>query len=129
MLIDYLGGMKLLARHQGFEVICDQPEDWGGENSAMTPTQLFVAASAMCVGTYVLLFAKRHQIDVEGMKIECEYQMAQDPYRVGAIQVKVKLPGAISRRHLAGLQRAAEGCVVHNTLHQPPATSITIETA
>ena len=127
MLIDYLGGMKLIARHQGFEVVCDQPEDWGGENSAMTPTQLFVASFAMCVGTYVLIFAKRHDLAVEGMKIETEYQMAQDPYRVGAIQVKVVMPAPVSDEHRAALQRAAEGCVVHNAFHDPPETSIVVD--
>jgi uncharacterized OsmC-like protein len=126
MLIDYLGGMKLITRHQGFEVVCDQPEDWGGENSAMTPTQLFVASFAMCVGTYVLMFAKRHQIPVDGMKIECDYQMAQAPYRIGAIQVKVLMPAPVSDAHRTALQRAAEGCVVHNTMHHAPETSISI---
>jgi len=128
MLIEYLGGMKLAARHQGFEVICDQPRDSGGDNTAMTPTQLFVASLAMCVGTYVLFFAKRHDIPVEGMKIEVDYQMARDPYRVGAIQVNVRLPARVSQQHLTGLQRSAEGCVVHNAFHDPPETTITVTT-
>jgi uncharacterized OsmC-like protein len=127
MLISYLGGMKLLASHSGFEVICDQPEDQGGENTAMTPTQLFVASLAMCVGTYVLFFAKRHSIPVEGMKIETDYQMAKDPYRVGAIQVRVLMPAPVSDAHRTALQRTAESCVVHNAFHHPPETKITVE--
>ncbi|MFB3881116.1 MAG: OsmC family protein [Armatimonadota bacterium] len=126
MLITYLGGMKLLATHTGFEVLADQPTDQGGDNAAMTPTQLFVASLAMCVGTYVLFFAKRHSIPVEGMRIETDYQMAKDPYRVGAIQVKVLMPAPVSDAHLSALQRAAETCVVHNAFHHPPATSITV---
>jgi uncharacterized OsmC-like protein len=126
MLIEYLGGMKLIARHQGFEVLSDQPAENGGDNTAMTPTQLFVASLAMCVGVYVLVFAKRHDLPVEGMKIESDYQMAKDPYRVGAIQVKVIMPQAVSDAHRAALQRAAEGCVVHNAFHHPPDTTITV---
>ena len=126
MIIEYLGGMKLVTRHQGLEVVCDQPEEEGGENSAMTPTQLFVASLAMCAGSYVLFFAKRHDIRVEGMKIETEYQMAKNPYRVGSIQVTVLLPAPISEDLRAALQRSAEGCVVHNSLHDAPETSIVI---
>jgi uncharacterized OsmC-like protein len=127
MLIEYLGGMKLIARHQGLEVLSDQPVDQGGDNTAMTPTQLFVASLAMCVGVYVLAFARRHQIPVEGMKIESDYQMAEAPYRVSAIRVKVIMPQAVSEAHRAALERAAEGCVVHNAFHHPPETTISVE--
>jgi len=126
MLTVYLSGMKLSTRHQGFEVVCDQPQDSGGDNTAMTPTRLFVASLAMCIGTYVLSFAKRHDIPVEGMKIETDYQMAKDPYRVGAIKVKVIMPQGVSDAHRAALQRTAESCVVHNAFHHPPETTITV---
>jgi putative redox protein len=126
VVIEYLGGMKLVARDNGLEVVCDQPEDQGGENSAMTPTQLLVASLAMCVGTYLLFFARRHDIPTEGMRIETEYQTAEDPHRVGAIQVTVHMPAPVSDHHRAALQRAADGCLVHNTLHHSPDTSITV---
>jgi uncharacterized OsmC-like protein len=127
MITEYVGGMKLITRHQGFEVLADQPGDGGGENTAMTPTRLFVASLAMCVGTNVLFFAKRHDIPVEGMRIETDYQMAKGPYRVGAIQVKVIMPEAVSDAHRAALQRTAEGCVVHNAFHHPPETTIAVQ--
>lgn len=126
MIVEYAGGRKLIARHRGLQVLSDQPESGGGENTAMTPTELFVASLALCVGAFVVYFAQRHDIRLEGMKIETDYQMSDGPRRVGAIQVRVHMPGPVSERHQAALQRAAEHCVVHNTLHEPPDVVISV---
>ena len=126
MIVEYAGGMKLVARHRGFEMVSDQPTSGGGEGTAMTPTEVFVASLAMCVGVFVLYFAKRHGIPVEGMRIETDWQMAEGPRRVGAIQVAVTMPQAVSAQHRSALQRAAEQCVVHNTLHHEPKVSISV---
>lgn len=127
MIVEYAGGMKLVVHHRGLEATSDQPESSGGENTAMTPTELFLASLAMCVGIYVVYFASRHEIAVEGMKIEVDYQMSEDPRRVGAIQVRVKMPEPIEPRYQAALQRTAEHCVVHNSLRNPPDVVIAVE--
>ena len=127
MIVEYAGGMKLVARHRGLEATSDQPESSGGENTAMTPTELFLASIAMCVGIYVLYFATRHEIAVEGMKIEIDHQMSDDPRRVGAIQVRVKMPEPVDPQYQAALQRTAEHCVVHNSLRNPPDVVIAVE--
>ena len=48
----------------------------------MSPPEVFAASLATCVGVYVLNFAKRHDIRVEGMKISADWQIAEDPRRV-----------------------------------------------
>jgi len=127
MIVEYAGGKKFVVHHRGLEATSDQPESSGGGNTAMTPTELFVASLAMCVGLFVLYFASRHEIAVEGMKVEADYQMSEDPRRVGAIQVRVKMPEPVEPRYQAALQRTAEHCVVHNSLRHPPAVAIALE--
>ena len=126
MIIEYAGRRKLIARHRGHQVLSDQPESGGGEDTAMTPTDLFIASLALCVGAFVVHFAQRHDIRLEGMKIETDYQMSDNPRRVGAMQVRVHMPGPLSERHQAALQRVAEHCTVHNTLHVPPDVVISV---
>jgi uncharacterized OsmC-like protein len=126
MLIEYAGGMKLIARHRGLEMITDQVKEQGGENSALTPTEAFVAALGTCVGVYVLNFAKRHHIPVEGMKIEVDYTYGEKPRRIASVQIRVKMPQPVSEQYRVALQRAAEQCLVHNSLRQPPAVTITL---
>lgn len=126
MIVEYAGGMKLIAHHRDLELVSDQPQDGGGQNAAMTPTEIFVASLPMCVAVYVLHFAKRHDIPVEGMKIEADHHMADDPRRVAAIRVTVKMPQPVTPQHQAALQRTAEQCVVHNSLTTPPDVAISV---
>ncbi len=126
MLIGYQGGKRLVARHRGLEAVSDQPESGGGENRALTPTELFIASLAMCAGVFVVYFAERHGIPLEGMQIEADYQMAEGPRRVASVALRIKMPASLTPQHQAALQRAAESCVVHNTLRRPPEISISL---
>lgn len=126
MLIEYAGGMRFVARQRGLEVVTDQPEEGGGENAAVTPTELFIASLGMCAGVYAVSFARRHDVPLEGMTIEVDYEYAEGPRRVGSVEVKVKLPQPVSEDLRGGIQRSAEACLVHNSLRQPPKVSISI---
>ena len=126
MIVEYAGGMRFVARHRGLEAVSDQPEDGGGGNAAMTPTELFVASLGMCVAVYVVGYAKRHGIPVEGLTVEMDYQIAEAPRRVGRMAVKVKLPHPIGEDQRTVLQRVADQCLVHNTLTHPPEVAISL---
>ena len=126
MIIEYQGGKKLIARHRGLQAVSDQPESGGGDNTALTPTELFIASLAMCAGVFVVYFAERHDIPLEGMRIEADYQMADGPRRVAAITLRVRMPASLTPQHQAALQRAAEQCVVHNTLRHPPEVTVSV---
>jgi len=126
MIIEYAGGMRLIARHRGLEMVTDQPKDGGGEDTAMTPTELFVASLGSCAAVYVLYFAKRHEVPVEGMTIEVDYTYAEKPRRVGSVDIRIKLPAPVPEHQRAALLRSAEQCLVHNSLRQPPQVTISL---
>jgi len=91
MIVEYAGGMRFVARHRGLEVMSDEPADEGGQNTAMTPAELFVASLGMCVAVYVVGFAVRHSIAVQGLSVEVDYQIAEAPRRVGQIRRAAEL--------------------------------------
>jgi uncharacterized OsmC-like protein len=126
MIVEYAGGMKFVARHRGLEVVSDQPAELGGQNTAMTPAELFVASLGMCVAVYVVGFAVRHSIAVQGLSVEVDYQITEAPRRVGQMEVRVRLPQPVSAQHQTALQRVAEQCLVHNTLRHPPEVVISV---
>jgi len=126
MIVEYAGGMKFVTRHRGLEVVSDQPAKEGGQNTAMTPAELFVASLGMCVAVYVVGFAVRHGIPVEGLTAEVDYQIAEAPRRVGQMKVTVKLPQPVTGENQTVLQRVAEQCLVHNTLRHPPEVAISV---
>ncbi len=126
MMVEYAGGMKFVARHRDHELTTDLTESGGGANTAMSPPEVFIAALATCIGVYVVNFAKRHQIPVEGMTIDADWQVVDGPRRVGAIQIGIKIPGTTSGEHRAALKRVAQQCLVHNTLHHAPDIDISV---
>jgi uncharacterized OsmC-like protein len=126
MYVEYAGGMKFVVHHRDLALVTDQPLDQGGENTAMTPAEVFIASLGACVGVYVVAFAKRHDIALEGMRIEIAYDVVEGPRRAGHVKVEVRLPEPVSAEHRAALQRAAETCFVHNSLRHPPEVEITV---
>jgi putative redox protein len=126
MYVEYAGGMKFIVHHRDLELVTDQPADQGGDNTAMTPAEVFIASLGACIGVYVVTFAKRHGIVVEGLRIEVDHTVVEGPRRAGRVAVQVKLPQPVNAEQKAALQRAAETCFVHNTLRHPPQMEITV---
>ncbi len=48
------GGKKVAANYRGFTIETDQPLQGGGDNTAASPFELFLASLATCAGFYVL---------------------------------------------------------------------------
>jgi len=127
VIVEYAGGSKFVARHRGLEVVSDQPVEKGGENAGMTPPELFIVALGACVGVYVVRFAERHDIPLEGLTVEADYETAEDPRRIGSIKVKVKLPQPPPEKYREALLRSARQCMVHNTITHCPQVDISLE--
>jgi len=114
---------------RGHQVLVDQPIDDGGEDTAPTPTELFVAGLASCIAFYAGRFLRRHGICEEGLAVVCDFAFASDrPARVGQISLRVQLPAGFPEERRKPLLSVIEHCTVHNTLQRPPAVEIVLET-
>jgi putative redox protein len=117
------GGDRLLMTVRGHEIRSDQPVADGGDDSAPTPTELFLASLAGCVTFYAQRFLRRHGLPTEGLVVTCKYAWAANPTRIGEIDLTVDAPGLPPER-LEAFARVVEHCTVHNTLRQPPEVRI-----
>lgn len=104
---------------RGHELFTDQPREDGGGDTAPTPTELFVAGLAACIAYYAERFLRRHQLPARGLQVSCSYEWAENPHRVGGIELVVDAPGLPAEQR-AAFERVIEHCTVHNTLRQPP---------
>ena len=104
---------------RGHELATDQPVADGGDDTAPTPTEMFVGALAACVGYYAERYLRRHEISTDGLTVTCDYTWAENPHRVGAIDVAVDAP-ALPADKWKTFARVVEHCTVHNTLLVPP---------
>ena len=122
--VDYETGDRFRIAVRQHTVTVDQPASDGGEDSAPTPTELFVASLASCVAFYARRFAARHGIPTEGLAVTADFGMASHPSRVREVTLKIEVPGHLAPAQEAALLAVAAHCTVHNTLLQPPAVRI-----
>lgn len=117
--VRHIRGDQARIEVRGHEVLTDQPVEDGGDDTAPTPTELFVASLAACVAYYSEQFLRRHRLPTEGLSVTCDYKWAENPHRVGAIELRVDAPG-LTQAKVEAFTRVIEHCTVHNSLRQPP---------
>ena len=128
MDVRFVAGEAYEVMVRGHRVVVDQPADVGGQDSAPTPTELFVASLATCVAFYAGRFLTRHGYSREGLAVSADYEMASDrPVRVSNIRLMVRVPACLPPQRWAALRAVASHCTVHNSLAGPPSVSIDLQ--
>ena len=97
----YEGGDRLVMNVRGHAIYSDQPVEDGGEDSAPTPTEMFVASLSACIAFYAERFLRRHGLSTDGLKVSSQYTWAENPHRVGEIDVVVDAPGVTAAKQEA----------------------------
>jgi putative redox protein len=112
----------------GHQLLVDQPAEAGGQDSAPTPTELFVASLATCVAFYAGRYLTRHGYGRDGLAVSVGYEMASDrPARVGEIRLIVRVPAGLPPERWAALRAVVSHCTVHNSLASPPSVTIDLQ--
>jgi LmbE family N-acetylglucosaminyl deacetylase/uncharacterized OsmC-like protein len=124
MRVEHRGGDKFEIEIRGHVVTVDQPEDVGGEDTAPTPTELFVAGLVSCVAFYARRYLRRHHLDEEGLVVEASYRMGEKPARVAGVDIQVVPPASLPAERRDGLIAVARHCTVHNSLELPPEVTV-----
>jgi uncharacterized OsmC-like protein len=113
---------------RGHRLVVDQPADAGGQDSAPTPTELFVASLATCVAFYAGRYLTRHGYSREGLAVSVGYDMATDrPARVRGVRLRVHVPDGVPPQRWAALRAVVSHCTVHNSLAVPPSVTIDLQ--
>jgi putative redox protein len=126
--VSHVAGDRLRIAVREHVLFADQPLEGGGEDTAPTPTELFVAALGACIAFYAERYLRRHGIATDGLAVSCDYGWAEKPHRVGEITITVDAPGLPSERREA-FQRVIEHCTLHSTLEVPPAIRLILAEA
>jgi uncharacterized OsmC-like protein len=127
MRVDYDTGDRFAIQVRGHRVVVDQPAEMGGDDVGPTPTELFVASLASCVGFYARRYLARHDLDATGLSVEVSYTMATKPSRVGDVSLRLVVPAGVPEERQAALLAMAGHCTVHNTLTVSPEVRIALD--
>jgi putative redox protein len=113
---------------RGHHLTVDQPVDAGGADLGPTPTELFAASLAACVGFYAMRFLRRHGLAADGLRVHCEATMSSElPSRVAGITLRLVGLPALSERQRDALLAVVDHCTVHNSIRH--ASHVQIELA
>jgi len=124
MSVEFAGGARVDARFGTFTVRTDQPRAGGGEESAPTPFELFLASLGTCAGIYVLNFCRKRGIDTSGVRLVQRTLTDPDGNTVERVELEIHLPPEFPDHYRAGVCRAAQLCKVKKHLETPPSFEV-----
>ncbi len=119
--ISYLGGLRCKAVHgpSGQSIITDAPTDNHGKGEFFSPTDLVAAALGSCVATVMGIVAERDGIDLTGMCIHVEKEMAAQPLRrLGRVTIRLMMPAGLTKEQQHKLELTAASCPVVKSLSE-----------
>jgi putative redox protein len=127
--VKHVGQVKFSIQARSHTILCDQPTDNGGEDSAMTPPELMLASLGSCAAFYAVQYLKTRNLAESGVEVSVTAEKLKAPARLGDFNIRVECPVALSEEHMEGLMRSVKHCLIHNTLLAPPEIKIELAVA
>jgi putative redox protein len=127
--VDFPQGARADAHFGSFVIKTDQSAENGGDGSAPTPFEAFLASLATCAGVYVMGFCKMRGIPTDGIRLIQRTEQEPSTKMVGKISLEIQVPQGFPQQYTAAVIRAAESCLVKKHLEKPPAFETTVTIA
>ena len=115
---------QILARQHVIE--CDQPVENGGDDTAMTPPEIFLASLGSCAAFYAAQFLSSRKLADHGLQVWVEAEKLRDPARLGNFIVKVQSPVSLTQDQTTAMERSVHRCLIHQTMLHAPQIAIEI---
>jgi len=120
MRIRFDGGKRVDVEHRGLTIRTDQPEAVGGNGSAPSPFDLFLASIGACTGYYVLAFCQKRDIPTDGIELSMDLTRNEERHMIERFDISVHLPESFPERYVDACLRSAAQCTVKKHLENPP---------
>ena len=120
MKIYFPGGKKVYADYKGFTHKTDQAVYAGGEGTAPSPFELFLASIGSCAGIFVLGFCQQRGIDTTGIELIQRLEVDPGTRSVKTINLEIKLPAAFPEKYKNAVIQSANLCAVKKHMENPP---------
>jgi putative redox protein len=115
----YEGDLHCTAVHgpSGKTLPTDAPRDNQGRGEAFSPTDLVATALGTCIATTMAIAARKHGVELAGLRFEVTKEMAADaPRRISRLAARIWMPPAARQVPAGILEKAAHACPVHQSL-------------
>jgi len=118
--VRHLDRVKFSIQSRSHTIVCDQPEDNGGDDAGMTPPELLLASLGSCAAFYAAQYLKTRNLADTGVEVSVTAEKLKSPARLGDFHIRVVCPVALTEEQTEGLMRSVHHCLIHNTLLTPP---------
>ena len=122
--VSHLGQVRFNIQSRSHSILCDQPVDNGGQDTAMTPPELMLASLGSCAAFYAVQYLKARNLADSGVEVSVPAKKLQSPARIGNFTIHVEYPVVLDQDHTEGLMRSVKHCLIHNTLLVTPEINI-----
>ena len=126
--IFFPGGKKVGAKYKNHTILTDQPVFAGGEDSAPSSFDLFLASIATCSGFYVLSFCQERGISTEDTKLVMKTERNPETKMINKISMIINLPKEFPEKYNKAIIKAVETCAVTAHILSPPEFEIETRT-
>ena len=125
--VTHLDQVKFAIQTRNPSVLCDQPADNGGEDTGMTPPELFLASLGSCAAFYAVQYLKTRKLADTGVEVSVTAEKLKQPTRLGNFRIHVSCPVPLTPDQHEGLMRSVHHCLIHATLLSPPQIQIDLQ--
>jgi ribosomal protein S12 methylthiotransferase accessory factor len=125
--INFAGNKKVDAHFRGFTLKSDQPVADGGDNTAPSPLEIFLASIGMCAGFYIIAFCQSRSIPTDNITMTQNVMRNDATHRVEKINIDIVLPPNFPEKYKSAIVKAAQSCSVKKFLDAPPEIQIAIK--
>ena len=115
-------GMHFCTQAQAGRLMCDESSEIGMVYPSSP--ELLMASLGSCIASVLVVYGMRHELALDGLRVELSWAAADNPRRIGAIDISVHLPPQIDVAQRPVLERVAHACLIHNTLTHPPSITV-----
>lgn len=120
MQITFDGGKVITAHLRRHVIRTDQPHASGGEDTAPSPFELFLASIGTCAGIYVKSFCDNRQIPTDKIQIVQTVENDKETGLPANILIDIQLPPDFPEKYKASVIHVAELCKVKKSIKNPP---------
>jgi putative redox protein len=121
-------GLCFSVQVRGHKFLVDMPKESKGQDQGPSPSDLLAASLGACMGMHMALYSETAGLSFEGMEMNLVYNLVdeQGRKRIQTVTIDVALPKDPGERS-AALLRAAQNCIVRNTLEKTPVIDVELK--
>ena len=120
MQFTFPGGSRVDASFKDFVVSTDQPARNGGDNTAPSPFDYFLASIGTCAGFYAHKFLEQRQLSTAGLSLALRTTHDKESGMIREILLSLSLPADFPAKYRQAIVNAINQCSVKKHLEHPP---------